>query len=339
MRQKNNIPALNASDSTTHRDILTPVTHSRTKLYFIASALVFGLATSSIAQAQSSANEEFLKITDGKQIPSSLLMKDLSKEWRKVVIEPGEQGGGFSDYYSDAMYRGVLKSLGFGAYFTKGESVQLGNQTFLVTYSVKNNMDRQEFQQAMRRAARGNNQNAGSRKFQPDTKLTLSLLSLKNNGAISNIQPFSPQNEIMGPADFVVASDESLRQIGNHLRNLGPRYQSYGGQGFRITSKQSLQQMMIAYFHAPEDLFTQPGNKQPYAFNEALKNARPDKVLNKNKLVVFYESKVGTDGKRGAVFFDGRSERIPEWKWASVMSVKPQGPTEQSLRAQSMKNL
>lgn len=308
--------------------------------------LSLGLAFPAFAQSAAPAMDkmDFQQFSDGKNMPPTLLLKNLTKEWRRTIIETQSDNsnpyGGFGGM-RNPMFRDALADMGIGVYFTRGQSVQLGKETYLVAYRIQNNYTQREMQEAMNGLyGHGNNVvQRGPRKFSPDTKLTLALLNLSSMGSLSEVRPFSPQNDIMGPADIIEASNRNLQQLGTHLINLNSRYDAYGLDGRQIRDENTLKQMLQSYFHTPQTVFIHPQTKEPYRFNRALFGKSLARVRNARRLVAFYEAKPGSDGKRGAVFFDGHTQRVPSANWARIIGVAPQGLTESQLRILSARNL
>jgi hypothetical protein len=97
---------------------------------------------------------------------NTVLLGSLTNEWRAMGISnSGELG--LAGLY---MYSGAFPTT---SYYTKGQSIAIGSDNFLVAYSLSNATD----------------------KISADTPLTLSLLNLKNIGTFSNIRTFDLAKE------------------------------------------------------------------------------------------------------------------------------------------------
>jgi hypothetical protein len=294
------------------------------------------------AQAQ---NTDFLRSSDGKSAPATLLLKNLDAQWRRVAIDVENQefnpylgfGGG-----NGALFRDALAEIGIGVYFTKGQTVVMGQETYLIAYRIQRNTTQQEIQNVYRSmygGARNRFTNDQPRKFPVDTKLALALLNMSTIKGMSEVRPFSLQNEIMGPADIIAASDANLSQLGNQLIQFNNRIRMYGVDQQQIRDENTLRQMMDRYIHTPQTLFVHPVTREPYRFNRTLLGKNLKRVGNASNLVAFYEAKLASDGKRGVVYLSGRTGRVPAAKWTTTIGAAVEGVPEASLRAVSRSNL
>ena len=96
---------------------------------------------------------------------NTILLGSLTNEWRVMGISSGELG----------LTNLFLLGGGFPttSYYTKGQSIAIGSDNFLVAYNLSNLTD----------------------KISADTSLNLSLLNLKNIGTFSNIRNFDLAKE------------------------------------------------------------------------------------------------------------------------------------------------
>lgn len=325
--------------------------HFRT--HFIAPLLLtFGLALSSLAPAahsQDSAppagpdgNSRFEQLTSGKSSPPTIKLKGLTKEWRRITVNT--QDTGMERYYGGfqgPLLQELLADMGVGVYYTRGQSVTLGNETYLIAYRIKRNITQQEMQDMMQNLYGGHGAQparTGPKKFPPDTTLMLSLLNLRTTGSLNDLRPFDPQREIMGPRDVIEASNENLKQIGRYLPKMS-QFERYGVRGLPMRDVKTARNAFRNYFHAPLSIFVHPQTGQPYRPNTALAGRRLSLIANRARLVAFSEPRSGTDGKRGVVFLNGRVERVPESKWTTVSRVKPQELEPKEIDALSLNNL
>ena len=67
------------------------------------------------------------ELLSGKTIPLSLKLKDLDEQWRRVSIKSSD--------WTEA-YAVMLSGGGNNPYYTKGQSVTLAGETYLVAYRV-----------------------------------------------------------------------------------------------------------------------------------------------------------------------------------------------------------
>jgi hypothetical protein len=97
---------------------------------------------------------------------NTILLGSLTNEWRAMgIINSGELG--LAGLY---MYSGAFPTT---SYYTKGQSIAIGSDNFLVAYSLSN----------------------ATNKISVDTPLSLSLINLKNIGTFNNIRSFDIAKE------------------------------------------------------------------------------------------------------------------------------------------------
>jgi hypothetical protein len=97
---------------------------------------------------------------------NTVLLGSLTNEWRAMGISnSGELG-----FASLFMFSGAFPTT---SYYTKGQSIAIGSDNFLVAYSLLN----------------------ATNKISVDTPLSLSLINLKNIGTFSNIRSFDIAKE------------------------------------------------------------------------------------------------------------------------------------------------
>ncbi|AFY96494.1 hypothetical protein Cha6605_5623 [Chamaesiphon minutus PCC 6605] len=109
------------------------------------------------------ADPSFADILKGNSIPTSIKLRELTPEWRAMSTNGQLEIGNFQAFVS---------LFGGGAfannYYTKGQTVTIGSETYIVAYSILSLAER----------------------VAPDLTLNLSLLNLKTIGSMSNIRAF-----------------------------------------------------------------------------------------------------------------------------------------------------
>jgi hypothetical protein len=116
-----------------------------------------------LAQATSTNSVNLANAFNGS---NTILLGSLTNEWRAMGISnSGEMG--LAGLY---MYSGLFPTM---SYYTKGQSIAIGSDNFLVAYSLSNTTN----------------------KISVDTPLSLSLINLKNIGAFNDIRSFDIAKE------------------------------------------------------------------------------------------------------------------------------------------------
>lgn len=156
------------------------------RLFLIVALLIMTVPSS----AQTS---DFIALLQGKTHPTTLQLKNLTADWRRVSFDPsgGSQGMGniLQMVYS---MMGMGNSSAGAKCYTKGDTVEIGGQLFLVTYKVPSKpFDISMFAnpEAMKNATQ-------PMALTPDTKLVLTLLNFKGTNGVYNIRAFDLKQEI-----------------------------------------------------------------------------------------------------------------------------------------------
>jgi len=273
-----------------------------------------------------------------KAYPPSLKLSQLNSQWRRFTISGDDSDTDLNNFGMRMIMRmRMLESLGMGIYYTRGETITMGDQSYLVAYRIDNEMDQQELQQAFQEMFDGDGDNdspAGPVRFLPNTKLALSLLNLHTSGSIEDVIKFEPAREIMGAGEITAMSTQNLRRL-SHLMQAFGRYQALPFKDIR-TMQAALQNQ--AHRRIPR-LLVHPLTREPYRPNTRVAGKRINQISNIKRVVAIYEASPGTDNKRGVVFLDGHVERVPEANWKGVFAEQPQGPNAQEIHKLSARNM
>lgn len=107
-------------------------------------------------------------VLNGTAVPTSIRLREIPADWRGFGINGITELGNLQTVISS------FGGGGFGAsYYTKGQSLSIGSETYIVAYSLLGVIDT----------------------ITPDTSLSLSLLNLKTIGSLSNIRTFDVAKE------------------------------------------------------------------------------------------------------------------------------------------------
>jgi hypothetical protein len=109
------------------------------------------------------AEPSLANVLSGNSLPTAIKFKDLTPDWRVMSTNGQFEFGNFQAFV------GIFGG-GFFAtsYYTKGQTVSIGSETYIVAYSLLSLVDT----------------------VAPETLLNLSLLNLKTIGSMSNIRTF-----------------------------------------------------------------------------------------------------------------------------------------------------
>ena len=142
-------------------------------------------------------------------VPLSMKLGDLNGNWRRMTITGSVDLGTVTQ-----MFTALLGSAGVGVYYTRGQSLTLGNTTYLVAYRTQPKVfDITNLIQMGQNAALSGKPPAAE-KLTADTPLALTLLNLQSAGSLTDIKPFDLTTELAGSAAAVKAFNDLITMMG-----------------------------------------------------------------------------------------------------------------------------
>ena len=114
------------------------------------------------------AEPSLANVLSGNSVPTSIELKKITPEWRAMSTNGQFEFGNFQAFIG-IFGGGALAT----TYYTKGQTVSIGSETYIVAYSLLSIVE----------------------KVTPETLLNLSLLNLKTIGTMSNIRAFETVSE------------------------------------------------------------------------------------------------------------------------------------------------
>lgn len=182
---------------------------------------------------------DFSSVIANKDIPFTLKLKDLSGDWRRMkIVGTMMTGSGMESLTSmmgslgPLMQMGMMSEMGKGAkgaakdkgmdammpmmasmmggmfggepiYYTKGQTVEMGSETFIITYRHKKpDMNLGQMMLGAAKPGGGGGEAPDPAKMveegklNPESDITLNLLNTKAIGTINDLRPFDMQKEI-----------------------------------------------------------------------------------------------------------------------------------------------
>ncbi|MBI3922616.1 MAG: hypothetical protein HY318_14430 [Armatimonadetes bacterium] len=252
------------------------------------------------------------EVLAGKIFPLSVKLKDLNAEWRRV------KAGGMYDTSSLMMMYGLMQGSTL-SHYTKGDTVTIGSETYLVTYRPPTKDARLA---AMMRGEIPREQRLPE-KLTPETGLSLSLLNLKTTGSLNDVAPFNMQEEIAAQNGLLgiiaeqtakpvnASSDSNLKQLGLALIMYANDYDDVLPP---MKEAATVKKALLPYIRT-ESIFVHPGTHEPYQPNPILSRKKLAHIKFPASMVALYEASPAADGTRGLLFLDGHVARIPETEW------------------------
>ena len=280
-----------------------------TMKYIRALLLVVTLASPAAAQPMT-----LPEVLSGKTIPLTMKLKDLDETWRRLSAGSG------ADVANPlaVIYGARMGGLSSSVYYSRGQTVTLFSETYLVAYAAQTKpLDAAKLNAVMR-----SGQPPDIEKPTAQTTLALALLNLRTSGSLTDIRPFNLEFEVTGNEAATATEDEKRAQELNdasakNLRKLGVAVNTYVSERKvlpLLTDVRTAEQELILYA-GHKDTFIQPQTKKPYRPNPALSGRKPAEFDKAEKMVLFYEDQPAADGARNVLFLDGHVDRLIEQQW------------------------
>lgn len=262
----------------------------------------------------------FTQLMSGRSIPLKLKLKDLTREYRRISLS------GQSDPWNLQMQMMAARvGVELGIYYTRGQTVTLGGETYLVAYRPQITLPAEIWNFHGREAL------AETTKPGPDTTLALSLLNLRTSGSLNDVRPFDPKLDIGNTQEGNAASVRQMERLGRGLLTYarGRGRGSLPAMGAAITPA-----TRRAVYPSVQDprMWNHPTTEEPYRPNPNLSSKNLASVKNPAQTVFFYEARPAGDGTRGVLFLDGHVARVipAQWQRLSRMTVALRSPGERA---------
>ncbi len=254
------------------------------------------------------------RVLAGREMPLSIAAKQLTPEYLHMVA-----GGPMGIASLQNMMIDAKTGVETGLYFSKGQTVTAGGETYLIAY-------RPNFQVDMAGVfnhghGHGDDQPVQPRKLRPNMMLSLSLLNLRTNSRLDDIRAFDAKRDMESPQESSEASTRNLRALGQGMMV----YLSNRGGGVMPAIGTSVTPGVRRTFYPSvhdQQLWVQPATEEPYRPNPRISRVNVNRVANRQFLIAFYETTPGSDGLRGVVFLDGHVERVSAERFARLQTVK-----------------
>ena len=238
----------------------------------------------------------------GSKFPLTLRIKDLDSGWRRITL-----GGpdALSAVAPQGLAQGLLDSISqANFYYTKGEALTLGTETFLIAYHPAPRPDRDAVPPDAARPV-----------FPPpDTELTLSLINVRQIAELGDVRVLE---DMRRQAEADSQSLRNLKQIGLGMMQY---VQDYDENLPPMKSAAATKMALFPYIKN-NDVFRQPLTHEPYLPNTSLSGRSLESFGGLATMVVYYEASPMPDGTRAVVFLDGHAKRIRESDWPALKAA------------------
>jgi len=256
---------------------------------------------------------DFVSALSGDKHPLTLKLKDLDSSWR--CFSSGTVGPDSDQLRSSTLELYVEALTGGNHYYSKGETITLGDEIYLIAYHQRKIVnfaavmeDRSEMQKPP--------------KLTPESELTLSLLKIRLLSGLSNIQPFSLATTL-NPTAAPAESDPNQVSV-DHLKQIGlalTQYtQDYDEALPPMKTAAQADDALYPYLKN-RSLLEHPATHELYQVNTSLSHRNMASFQNLSTMVVYFEARPDADGLRAVLFLDGHVERIEEAKWRQLKAA------------------
>jgi len=284
-------------------------------------SMLLGFVCFTLLGGQSLAQEEvnsYKELLSGEKYPLTLKLKDLDRDWRRLTLSGVSEMGSYLQMVN--MMMGALTNF---AYYTKGETVTIRNEVFLITY--RPHQKQLGWQELMRSGP--TSQPPTPEPLTPETTLALSLINARTIGSINEIVPFDLEQEIQLSKERMLTetedhpeepvsfgrSDPSLMNLRQLATAVLMYAQDYDDVLPPMKTEAQAREALLPYIRN-ESVFVHPVTKKPYKPNPVLSGKKIKHIANPAGMVLFYESDP-VDELRGAAFLDGHAARLNSEEW------------------------
>lgn len=253
---------------------------------------------------------DFASALSGTTRPLTIKVKDLDSSWRQMSVSKSSGMDLFSLFALESRGQGPVLDL----YYTHGETVTAGGETFLVAY-------RSLPSPALLAAITNGNTLQPAAPPSPDTVLSLSLVNVRQIGSLDAIQAYAPVTPAEAQAEAAQAAEatsvSNLKQLGLAVTMYE---QDYDEKMPPMKSAAVTKQALLPYIKS-DDVFQRPQTHEPYLPNTSLSGRSLASFQNPVTMVIYYEATPAPDGTRDVVFLDGHVKRIPESEWPALKAA------------------
>lgn len=278
---------------------------------FVVFAVLVALVVPVFAQtAPVSSDVTLADVMAGKIYPLSMIVKDMDSSWRQFRVETVQND-------ATAGYVRIMMALMCGmdtSYFTKGNTITIGSETYLVAYMRKSKSIDPEL---LNRSDMPNPE-----PLTADTTLHLSLINLKTAGSLNEISVVNVQEM---PAMAEEAKEQNSKKSLENLKTINTALLSYVDARDKFPAMKdarTLSRTLMPYMSGHYDAFTQPGTNDLYVPNAVLSEHKLAHITTRpSQMITFYEANEREDGSRAAAFLDGHAELLSRSEWEQYKKI------------------
>lgn len=260
----------------------------------------------------------------GKVAPLTIKLGDITPQWSQFSISQGKDQA--PNLQLDLNEIRIEQSY-FNSYFTKGETVSSGSETFLLAYCRPNPL-KPMIKEGVNKAAANDYVDpteliVNCLSVSKETPLNLCLLNLKDAGNFLDIHPANIQEEYLA-SETVTDVMEKARQKAyqaasmSNLRQLALAANMYATENEETLPTLNSEKTWLAELNIEQKLTKQPVTGETYRANAAISGKSLGEIPEPTSTPLFYENTEWPDGKRIAAFVDGHVELMSKESWQEI---------------------
>jgi hypothetical protein len=138
------------------------------------------LSRSNGQETRAPQNADLQALLHNSSYPLTLQLKDLNQDWRRVSIGGQAEAG---------VHTELASSLADNVYYTRGETINMGGETYLVAYQIENPNKYASPLSATYDAYE-------TPRLSMNTRLTLNLVNMRMSTGLYDVTPLNVQDEI-----------------------------------------------------------------------------------------------------------------------------------------------
>jgi hypothetical protein len=290
-------------------------------LTILAIGLAF-LATLLAAPARAQ-QEQIAGIFSGTVAPVTMTFKEITEDWKRFTLGSSGSGSGLESMITMAMQahagEGAALFSALNAYYTRGQTVTMGEETYLIAYRLfRPGSDMLLNTMFMRVMGEVDDEESDedSMLITEDSPLHLCLLNIKAAGHFLDITPAEPQREVAAITEMQEkqSADALQERSMNNLRQvvvaLLMHAQDHDEQFPTFKTHFDLEMLNL-----DEEIAVHPVTKEPYHVNLALNGKSLGMIQDPARVPALYEATPWPDGSHVIAFLDGHIEHVDAEEW------------------------
>lgn len=259
---------------------------------------------------------DFASALSGSKYPLTLKVKDLNRGWCRVTLGNSASLSvtapqGFSQALLDNFTRPNF-------YYTKGETVSIGTEMFLVAYHPV---------AAGRSDAALNAAHSDAPSL--EMSLVLSLVNVRQIAEMGDVQAFTPQTLEDVQKQVALAAEAASASNLKQIALAFTRYTQDNDEKLPPMQNAAITKKAIFPYVKNDNVFQYPQTHEPYLPNTSLSGRTLASFDSPSAMVIYYEAVPAPDGTRGVAFLDGHVKRIPESQWPALKAASHVSDTRQ----------